>query len=50
MQKNQEEEEKRDMTWEEFLQQYESHIEGKVDPTTRTGNRPEDNGMPDEVA
>jgi hypothetical protein len=47
MQKHAEEEEKRDMTWEEFLQQYEQHIEGKVDPTIRTANRA---GDEDEVA
>jgi hypothetical protein len=35
------------MTWEEFLQQYENHIEGKVDPTIRTANRA---GDEDEVA
>ena len=45
-----EEEEKRDMTWEEFMQQYEQHIEGKVDASLRTANRPDDNAQPDEVA
>ena len=50
MQKHQEEEEKRDMTWEEFMQQYEQHIEGKVDASLRTANRPDDNAQPDDVA
>jgi hypothetical protein len=50
IEKVQEEEAKRDMTWEEFLQQYETHIQGKVDPTTRTANRPGDDGAADDVA
>lgn len=50
MEKEQEEEAKRDMTWEEFLQQYQDHIEGKVDPDTRTANRPETAMAPDEKA
>ena len=35
-----EEEAKRDMTYEEFLGKYIDHIEGKVDADARTGNRP----------
>lgn len=50
MKKHQEEEAKRDMTWEEFLMQYEQHIEGKVDASLRTANRPDEYAQPDEVA
>jgi len=49
MQKHEEEEAKRDMTWDEFLLQFEQHIEGKVDASLRTANRPDDNAA-DEVA
>eukprot|EP00347_Sterkiella_histriomuscorum_P001454 403371978 len=35
-----EEEAKRDMTYEEFLGKYIDHIEGKVDADARSGNRP----------
>jgi hypothetical protein len=38
------------MTWDEFLKEYEAHIEGKVDASLRTANRPDDNAGPDEVA
>ena len=31
------------MTWDEFLAQFEAHIEGKVDASLRTANRPDDN-------
>lgn len=34
------EEAKRDRTYEEFLDEYEKHIKGEVDPNTRTANRP----------
>ena len=37
------------MTWDEFLLQFEQHIEGKVDASLRTANRPDDNAA-DEVA
>lgn len=50
MQKHEEEESKRDMTWDEFLAQYEQHIEGKVDASLRTANRPDDNAQPDDIA
>lgn len=50
MQKHEEEEDKRDMTWDEFMLQYEAHIEGKVDASLRTANRPDDNAQPDDVA
>jgi hypothetical protein len=35
----QEHEEKRDQTWDEFLTMFTEHIEGKVDPNTRTAGR-----------
>ena len=50
MQKEAEEEAKRDQTWEEFLKMYQDHIEGKIDPDTRTANRPETAMAPDEKA
>mgnify|MGYP006078499479 CR=1 FL=1 len=37
------------MTWDEFLLQFEQHIEGKVDASIRTANRPDENAA-DEVA
>lgn len=40
MEAAQEEEAKRDRTFEEFMEEYEKHIKGEVDPTTRTANRP----------
>ena len=50
MEKHEEEEAKRDQTWEEFLAMYQQHIEKKVDPSTRTANRPDDNAGPDDYA
>lgn len=50
MQKEAEEEAKRDQTWEDFLKMYQDHIEGKIDPDTRTANRPETAMAPDEKA
>jgi len=41
MEKDQVEESKKDLTWEGFLEQYLDHIEKKIDPETRVGNRPE---------
>jgi len=35
----QEKEAKRDQTWEEFLASFTDHIEGKIDPITRTAGR-----------
>ena len=32
---------KRDTTFEEFEKMYAEHIEGKIDPNLRVGNRPE---------
>ena len=51
MEKEQAEEAKKDMTWDGFLEQYMDHIEKKIDPETRVGNRPETAmGGPDEQA
>lgn len=50
IQKEAEEEAKRDQTWEDFLKMYQDHIEGKIDPDTRTANRPETAMAPDEKA
>lgn len=39
--KAEEKEAKRDRTFEEFLDMFKDHIEGKIDPETRIGNRPD---------
>ena len=43
-----EEEMNRDRTWEEFLNMYQDHIQGKIDPSTRTANRRDKEEKPDE--
>mmetsp|Transcript_1986 Transcript_1986/g.3492 ORF Transcript_1986/g.3492 Transcript_1986/m.3492 type:complete len:288 (+) Transcript_1986:10-873(+) len=47
MKKQQEIEANRDKTFDEFEKTYLDHIKGKVDPSTRTGNRPESANMED---
>ena len=39
MERNAEEEAKKDMTWDQFLQQYQAHINGEISPEERIGGR-----------